>query len=80
MHAVTLRAHFDGKQIRLDDPYELKPNAKLFITVFRKQTLDEEHEAWLNLSRTGLEKAYEEDEIEYSLEMIKRPNPDYERR
>jgi hypothetical protein len=80
MGAVTLRAHFDGKQILLDEPYELEPDTELIVTVLPKREMDDEREAWLLLSRKGLENAYGEDEVEYTLDMIKRPNPDYERR
>ena len=33
MENVTLRAHFDGRQIVLDEPCELAPGARLIITV-----------------------------------------------
>ncbi len=77
MHTITLRAHFDGKQIRLDEPYELKPDTKLIITVLPGQKLDDEYESWLLLSNKGLTQAYGENEVEYSLNQIKEPNPDY---
>ncbi|KRT66358.1 MAG: hypothetical protein XU11_C0009G0002 [Candidatus Dadabacteria bacterium CSP1-2] len=80
MKAVTLGAHYDGKQIVLDEPFPLEPNTKLIITVLSKQRIDDERSAWLLLSRQGLENAYGEDEVEYSLDMIKAPNPEYERR
>ena len=80
MHEVTLRAHFDGKQIRLDEPYQLEANTNLIITVLSKNRVSDEREAWLLMSRKGLENAYSEDEPEYTLDMIRRPNPDYERR
>jgi hypothetical protein len=41
---------------------------------------DPEWDDWTRLALSNLEDAYGEDEPEYSLEMIKRPNPDYERR
>jgi hypothetical protein len=77
MHTITLRAHFDGKHIRLDEPYELKPNTKLIITVLPKQEPDEENDSWLLLSGKQLARAYGEDEVEYSLNQIKESNPDY---
>ncbi len=81
MHALTLPAHFDGKQILLDEPFELEPNAKLIVTVLSKQKrADDEREAWLLLSRQGLENAYGENEVEYTLNMIKKPNPEYDKR
>jgi hypothetical protein len=76
METITLRAHYDGKQIRLDDPYELLPNTKLLITVIHKPTA--EQRAWLKLSAQGLSAAYGDEEPEYLLTLIKEPNPTYE--
>ena len=42
MEIVTLQAHFDGKRILLDEPYELAPNTKLIVSVIQMQ--DEERE------------------------------------
>jgi hypothetical protein len=80
MQTMTLRAHFDGKQILLDEPYELEPNTRLLITVVPDQMISDEHEEWLVLSKRGLANAYDEEEAEYTQDMIKRMNPDYERR
>jgi hypothetical protein len=33
MATVALRAHFDGKHVVLDEPYDLEPNASLLVTV-----------------------------------------------
>jgi len=46
----------------------------------QEQKPDEEQKAWLLLSGKGLGRAYGEDETEYSLDLIKEPNPEYERR
>ncbi len=35
---------------------------------------------WFRLSEASLARAYGEDEVEYSLDLIKEPNPDYEGR
>ena len=80
MDNVTLHAHFDGEQIRLDEPYELQPNTKLLITILPKRQSASEREEWLFVSVTGLAQAYGNNEPEYSLEMIKEANPEYERR
>jgi hypothetical protein len=80
MSPRTIRAHFDGQHIRLDEPCQLEPNAQLLIVVLPKQPDDGEREDWTRLSQQGLEQAYAEDEPEYSLDAIKKPNPDYERR
>ena len=79
MDGITLRAHFDGAQIILDEPFKLEPDMKLIVTILPKEQSDE-REDWLLLSRKGLESAYGEDEVEYSLGLIKEINPDYERR
>lgn len=76
MEIVTLQAHFDGKQILLDEPYELKPNTKLVVSVI--QVADEERTDWTRFSLENLERAYGEDEPEYSLDLIKEANPKYE--
>ncbi len=76
----TLRAHFDGEHIYLDEPCQLQPDTKLLIIVLPKQPEEEDRRDWLRIAQGGLEAAYGSDEPEYSLEMIKEPNPDYERK
>ena len=78
MSNLLIRAHFDGKQILLDEPVELEPNTKLIITVLSNH--DSEHESWLGLSAEGLKGAVSDDEAEYSAALIKEPNPEYERK
>ncbi len=80
MDAITLPAHFDGEQIVLDQPFELKPDTKLLVTVLPEEELGDEREAWLFHSMSHLAKAYGEDEAEYSIDLIKEPNPEYEGR
>lgn len=78
MESLTIRAHFDGVQIRLDEPVQLEPGAELLITVLpAPQEDDDDREGWVRLAMIGLERAYGEDEPEYTLDMIKEPNPDY---
>lgn len=78
MDITTLTAYFDGKQIKLDKPFKLKPGAKLLVVILPEQQPDDEHEGWLMLSKKGLGNAYGEGEIEYSLDMVKEVNPEYE--
>ena len=80
MPMIALPAHFDGKQICLDEPFDLKPNTKLIVTVLPDQESDDEYEQWLLLSRQRLEEGYAENEPEYSSDLIKEVNPDYEAR
>ncbi len=79
METKTLRAHFDGNQILLDEPFELEPNVKLIITVLPKSS-DEERDDWARLSLESLARAYGDDEPEYSSDLIKEVNPEYEGR
>jgi hypothetical protein len=78
VNTISVQAHFDGERILLDEALELETNTKLIVTVLPKH--DDEREEWLNLSGRRLEDAYSSDEIEYSLDLIKEVNPDYEGR
>lgn len=85
MNPITLRAHFDGEKIVLDDPIKLEADTQLIVTVLPTSKnngelieIDEERADWIKLSLMNLENAYGDDEPEYSMDMIKEPNPDYE--
>ena len=54
MKTITLRAHFDGEQIRLDEPFQLRPDTPLAVTILPKE---EEDQDWFRLSAKGLESA-----------------------
>ena len=79
MQSITLRAHFDGKQILLDEPLDLEPDTQLMVTVLPKSENGEDSD-WTRLSLESLERAYGDDEPEYPLDLIKEPNPEYEGR
>jgi len=79
MEKVTLRAHFDGRQILLDEPFELEPDTKLIITVIPK-SLNEEREDWSQLALESLARAFHDDEPDYPSDLIKEANPAYEGR
>ena len=78
MQTVSLSAHFDGRQIVLDEPFALDADAKLLVTVLPKR--DHEHQEWTQFSVRQLERAYGDDEPEYALDSIKEANPNYEGR
>ena len=78
MSSSSIRAHFDGKRILLDEPIELEPNTRLLITVLPKH--DAEWDSWVRLSSKRLEGAYGQNEDEYTLDLIKEANPEYEGR
>jgi hypothetical protein len=76
METVSVSAHFDGERIRLDEPIELEPNAKLIVTILPKDNGD--WEVWLALSAERLLGAYGESEEEYLIDSIKEANAEYE--
>lgn len=80
MPIIALPAHFDGKRICLDESFDLKPGTKMIVTILPRQEPDNEHEVWLLLSGQKLEEAYGENEPEYSSDLLKEVNPDYETR
>ena len=71
MPAVTLKAHFNGKQIVLDEPFDLPPNSRLMVTVMPKEDSAEDAQ-WHRLAADALARAYGEDEPDYSAADIKR--------
>ncbi len=65
MSTVTLRAHFDGKQVCLDEPADLAPDTLLLVTVLPNDSATE-RAAWLAGSQESLARAYSNDEPDYS--------------
>lgn len=67
MPVASLKAHFDGERILLDEPYDLPPGAPLIVTVLAPASEEEERAAWARFSAGGLDGAYGENEPEYTL-------------
>ncbi len=81
MGPQVLRAHYDGKQVRLDEPCDLEPNTDLLVIVLNDQNRGEtDREDWARFSSLALGHAYGEDEPEYSIQAVIKPNPDYDGR
>jgi len=66
MPTVTLKAHYDGKQIVLDEPFDLPVNAALTVTLLSPISGGDNRQ-WHDLSAIGLAQAYSDDEPDYSL-------------
>lgn len=64
MPIVSLKAHYDGNSIQLDEPFDLPEGARLIITVL--EGADSERVGWHDLSARGLARAYGDSEPEYS--------------
>ena len=71
MDAITLKAHFDGERILLDEPFDLPANTPLIVTVL-PQDIESDRAAWALAAGAGLARAYSHDEPEYYLADIKR--------
>ena len=65
MPAVTLKAHWNGERILLDEPYELPPNAPLMVTVLSPSAADRVDD-WTTAAKLGLARAYGDDEPDYA--------------
>ena len=70
MRTVSLKAHYDGKTIQLDEPFDLLPNTRLMVTVLPPMT-DTDREDWSNLAVANLARAYGDDEPEYSVTNVR---------
>ena len=66
-----MNAHFNGKQIVLDEPFDLPPDSPLMVTVTSKEDSTEDAR-WHSLAAGGLARAYGEDEPDYSVADVKR--------
>lgn len=83
MKTTTISAHFDGKQIILEEPHQLRPNARLLVTVLPDSTSDSSDafiSNWKELAASGLSAAYGPDEPNYPDSIIQEPNPEYGKR
>ena len=65
MPTITLKAHYDGERIVLDEPFELLPNAPLMVTLLAPEPTDTRAD-WLHAAAHGLSRAYADDEPEYT--------------
>ena len=75
MMTVTLRAHYDGKHIVLDEPFEIPANAPLAVTVLAPDPPEHDREreraSWAAVSARSLARAYGDDEPEYTVADLK---------
>ena len=69
MATVTLKAHYDGERILLDEPFEIPPNCPLMVTVLSAS--EGSAGDWLPATQRALSRAYG-DEPEYTAADLKR--------
>ena len=70
MPSISLKAHYDGTAIRLDEPFDLPEGAQLIVTVLEAARLGDERAEWIDLGARGLARAYGDTEPEYSVDDI----------
>lgn len=71
MTTVSIKAHYDGERIQLDEAYDIPPDAALLVTVLAPEA-DPDRQAWIAVGLQALARAYGDDEPEYTLADIKR--------
>jgi hypothetical protein len=71
MPSITLKAHYDGARIIIDEPFEIPPNSPLMVTVL-PGTEAVVGEDWILAARKALAAAYGADEPEYGVEDLRR--------
>jgi hypothetical protein len=74
MNAVTLKAHYDGKNICPDEPLDLRAGSELMVTIVPAAAADQEREELYEMSRQSLARAYGDTEPDYS-RYLGRPAP-----
>jgi hypothetical protein len=70
MPTITLKAHYDGERIVLDEPFDIPPNSPLIITVLPACEPGIE-EDWVTAARSALSAAYGPEEPEYGPEDLR---------
>ena len=73
MQAFTLKAHFDGERIQLDEPFTLPADTRLLVTILPdlEDDFEKEREDWYALSMAGLARAYSDDEPDYPASLVR---------
>jgi hypothetical protein len=67
MASISIKAHYDGATIRLDEPFDLPEGAQLMVTVLEAAEPGTDRAEWIDLSKRALARAYGDSEPEYSI-------------
>ncbi len=65
----------DEKHLKLVRPIDVSAGSRVMVSVIPIDNIAEENDDWLQLAVQGLAAAY--DEAEYSVQLIKRSNPEF---
>ncbi|WP_373494265.1 hypothetical protein [Aquiflexum sp.] len=75
MRAIKTTASFDEKgELKIDHLPKIK-NQKVKLLILLE---DNEQNEWYQFSGRSLSSAYDDNEPDYSINMVKEPNPDYQ--
>lgn len=66
MSFVTVRAHYDGEKVCLDEPVDLPPNTPMLVTIPRPDNEDDFRAEWFAFAQAAFAHAYGDDEPDYS--------------
>lgn len=69
----AIKATYDGTQFLPDEPLDIPPNSRAIVVI-----MNQEEEDWYALANRSLNRAYGDNEPEYSLDQLKEPNEGYE--
>ncbi len=69
----------DPTHLELSEPVDLPRGSKLVVSVVEADDGAEDRQQWLAASAVTLQAAYSDSEPDYSLDLLKERNPEYER-
>ncbi len=67
----------DPNHLKLMQPIQFSPGSTVRVTIEPLEGI-RESQAWYQISVQGLASAYSDDEPEYSADLIRVPNPDFQ--
>ena len=67
----------DATHLELTRPLPAGGRGRVYVLVADPQDGDADHPLWTRASLASLERAYGEDEPEYTLDMVRERNPEY---
>ena len=75
MSFVTVKAHYDGEKVCLDETVDLAPNTEVLVVIPQGDGLDQFRKEWFAHAQAAFARAYGEDEPDYADAVILEPPP-----
>ncbi len=76
MSVMTVKAHFDGEKVCLDEPIDLPPNTRVLVTTPQRDKNDPFREEWFAFAKAAFARGYGDDEPDYSDRIGRFPEPE----